>query len=223
MTDGTAVSRAPAPERTITVTGQGRALGRPDEAEVNLGVDFVRPTAGEARAAAAAAMTAVVAALGEAGVGPDDIRTTDLSLAAEIEYGPQGAPRRIGFRLANRVAIRVARTDDVARIVDSAITAGATSVDGVRFRVADPGEARRTALAGAMDDARAAAEAVAAAAGARLIGVRSIRETDGAAMPPGPRFALMEAGAVDTPVAPGLADVSATLEVSWAIDDAPPG
>jgi len=209
--------------RTITVRGHGRAAAQPDQAEVVLGVDFVRPKAGEARAAAASAMTAVVEALRAAGIRPDDIRTTDLSLGAEIEYRSDGQPRRTGFRLANRVAIVVRQPDDVARIIDVAIEAGATTVDGVSFRVGDETDARRAALGSAMADARAAAEAVAAAAGTRLVRVRSVRESDGIGMPPHPRMAMMEAKAADTPVVPGMAEIRASLEVTWEIEDAPAG
>ena len=206
-----------AAERAITVTGHGAAETAPDEAEVVLGVEIVRPTAAEARAHAADLMARVLAALQEAGVTDRDVRTTDLSLGAELEYRPDGPPRRLGFRLANRVAVRTA-PDGVARVVDGAVSAGATSLDGVSFHVRDEAGARREALRSAMDDARAGAEALAAAAGVALGAVRSVREVTDAAMPPVPRLARMELKAADTPVAPGLSRVDAAVEVSWEVD-----
>jgi uncharacterized protein len=204
-------------DRAITVLGHGVAETAPDEAEVMVGVEVVRPTAAEARSEAAAVMARVVGALREAGVGDRDVRTTDLSLGAELEYRPDGPPRRLGFRLANRVGIRTA-PDGVARVVDAAIGAGATSLDGVTFRVRDETAARREALASAVDDARAAAESIAAAAGVALGTVRSVREVADGAMPPVPRLARVELTAADTPVTPGASRIEASVEVAWGVD-----
>lgn len=204
-------------QRTITVVGHGATERAPDEAEVMLGVEVVRPTAAEARADAAAVMGGVLGALRATGVGDRDIRTTDLALGAELEYRPDGPPRRIGFRLANRLAVRAA-PDGVAGIVDGAVTAGATSLDGVLFRVRDESAARREALHAAVEDARAAAEAIAAAAGVGLGAVRSVREVTDAALPPAPRVARMELQAADTHVSPGVSRIEAAVEVTWEVD-----
>jgi uncharacterized protein YggE len=204
--------------RTITVRGHGRAEIPPDEAEVVLGVEIVRPTAGEARTEAATVMARVLEALGEAGLAPDDIRTSELSLGAEVEYRPDGPPRRAGFRLTNRVTARVGRPGGVAEVVDAAVGAGATTLDGVQFRVRDESEARRGALESAVADARTTAETVAAAAGARLGPVRTIREAADVGMPPMPRLARMELKAADTPMAPGLSRIEASIEVTWDLE-----
>ena len=203
--------------RTITVVGHGAAEAAPDQAEVVLGVDIVRATAVEARADAAAVMAAVVAAIRAAGIEERDLRTTDLSLGVELEYVPDGPPRRVGFRLANRVAIRTP-PDGIAAVVDGAIAAGATSLDGVSFRVRDETGPRREALRGAIEDARAAAAAIAAAAGVALGTVRSVREVSDVSVPPVPRLARMELTAAETHVAPGLSRVEAAVEVSWELE-----
>ena len=207
-----------ASEHGITVLGHGVATSAPDEAEVVLGVEVVRPTAAEARAEAAGIMGAVIEALRGAGITDRDVRTTDLSLGAELEYRPDGPPRRLGFRLANRVAIRTA-PDNVARVVDGAIGAGATSLDGVTFHARDETGGRREALRAAMEDARAAAEAVAAGAGVGLGAVRSVRELGEVGMHPVPRLAAMELKAAETPVAPGLSRIEASVEVAWDVED----
>ncbi len=209
MTDPTSIPR------TLTVAGHGRVSAPPDEAAVTLGVDVVRPTAAAARGAAADAMSAVVAAVRAVGVSAESMRTIDLAIGPETEYLPDGTMRRAGFRVSNRIAVRVSATHDVAGLVDAAVAAGATTLDGVQFGVADDGEARRAALAAAVDDARASAEAVARALGAGLGPVRSVREAPALDAPPRPHHATMEARAVETPVLPGPTDVRAFVEVTW--------
>lgn len=205
--------------RTLTVSGRGRASRPPDEAEITLGVDIVRPTATEARDAAASAMSRVIAAVLDQGVAADDARTSDLSLGPEIEYLPDGTMRRAGFRLTNRISVRVARPDEVAAILDAALEAGATAVEAVRFVLADERDARGAALAAAVEDARAGGEVLARAAGTTLGPVRSIREGSDGAAPPSPRYAVMEARAADTPVLAGTTEIHASVQVTWDLTD----
>src|SRR6478672_3207338 len=68
------------PEHTITVTGTGRVSLTPDVADLRVGVNITRPTATQARADAAAAMTRVVEAIKKGGVADKDVQTSALSL-----------------------------------------------------------------------------------------------------------------------------------------------
>lgn len=206
---------------SLTVTGHGRASAAAEEAEVSLGVDAVRPTAREARATAAEAMASVIASVQAAGIPAADVATSGLGLAAEMDYADAPAPRRVGFRLSNRVTVVVRDLERVSAVVDAGIEAGATAFDGVAFRVRDAAGLRRSALLAAVADARQSAEAIAAAAGLRLGATILIREgTPGG--PPSPRFAMMEAMA-STPVLPGSVEVEASIEASWRLEPADDG
>ena len=61
-------------------------------------------------------------------------------------------------------------------VVDGALGAGATSLDGLAFRVEDPSAAEAAARTAAVAQARARAEVLAAAADVRLAGVSDIVE-----------------------------------------------
>jgi hypothetical protein len=206
---------------TLTVTGHGRASAPADAAELSLGVELVRATAREARASAAEAMVAVIAAIRAAGVPDAGIRTSGLGLAAEMDYSDAAVPRRVGFRLTNRVTVVLEDVERVAAVVDAAIEAGATTFEGVSFRVRDAGGVRRAALLAAVADAGQSAEAIAAAAGLRLGEMTLLREGTPIGGP-SPRFAMMEALA-STPVLPGAVDVEASVEASWQVEPAEGG
>ena len=154
MSDPLAGAAPGSSTRSLTVRGHGRASLPADEADLTLGVELVRATAGEARDAAAEAMNRVLAALRAQGVADADLRTTDLALAPEIEYRPDGTSRRIGFRLSNRLTVRVHDPGAIPALVDGAVGAGATSLDGVSFRASDTASARQAALGAAILDAR---------------------------------------------------------------------
>ncbi len=64
----------------IVVSGSGRASAAPDLATLRLGVEAIEATVGEARTAAAEAMTAVMASVKEDGVEDKDIQTGYFSI-----------------------------------------------------------------------------------------------------------------------------------------------
>jgi len=74
------------PQGTIVVSGTGRVMLDPDIAELRLGVAVSRPSVEAARAAAAEAMTAILAAVTAAGVAKRDVRTTLLSVQPRYDY-----------------------------------------------------------------------------------------------------------------------------------------
>ena len=134
---------------TIVVGGTGRVSVQPDVADLRLGIAISRATVKDARAAAAAAMAAVLAAIEGAGVARADIRTTLLSVAPRYDYRDEG-PRLVGYDLANVVEVTVRDLDRLAGVIDGALEAGATSLDGLDFRLEDPREAERTARTSAV-------------------------------------------------------------------------
>ena len=212
---------APNGPGTIVVPGQGTVVVTPDVASLRLGVVVVRPTAGDARQAAATLMTAVVDALVAGGVERRDLRTSLVSLDAVRDYSSERGPRVTGYQLANSVEATVRRIDTVGALIDAALAAGATSMDGLSFRLADPGEALAEARRRAVVDARSRAETLASEAGVKLGRVVAIAE--GGYQPPGPPRPMAElrmasVADVATPVEAGTDELSVAVTVTFAID-----
>jgi uncharacterized protein YggE len=206
------------PEHTITVTGTGRVSLTPDVADLRVGVNITRPTAAQARADAAAAMTKVVDAIKKAGVADKDIQTSTLSLQPVYDYSNNGQGKLTGFQVVNIVAITVREIGKAGDLIDSAVTAGATSVDGVAFRVNDETGAESQARTAAVADARAKANALAAAAGVTIAGVSSIAEVSTSVPYPIPYAAAAPArDAMSTPVQPGTTEIDIVVTVVFRI------
>jgi uncharacterized protein YggE len=215
------LSAMPDPDRSsrIVVPGHGAVRVAPDVADVRLGVVTIRPTASEARAAAATTMDAVLAALRASGIPPRDLRTTLLSLDAVRDYS-DGSQRITGYQLANTVEVTIRAVDTTGPAVDAALGAGATSLDGLTFRLDDPTDALTEARRLAVADARRRAETLATEAGVRLGRVTGIVE--GGAVPPGPPrpVAMFRAKAemdASTPVESGTSELSVDLTVEFEI------
>jgi uncharacterized protein YggE len=203
---------------TIVVSGTGRVAVDPDVADLRLGVAIARPTVEAARAAAAEAMAAILAAVGAAGVERRDVRTTLLSVQPRYDYRDGKAPALTGYELANVVEVTVRDLGVLGPVVDGALTAGATSLDGLAFRVDDPREAERAARTAAVANARARAEVLAEAAGVALAAVTNIVEGGPPPTWPQPRATrMMVAADAGTPVEAGTTEIAVTVTVTFAI------
>ena len=220
-----AAAQEPAPR--IVVTGEGRAQTAPDRASFTAGVQAEALQAGEALAAASERMRAVFAALEGAGVAPEDLRTSELSVDPVWDHGPDGRqPRVRGFAATNLVTVTVrppaedAGTDALGRrlgtLIDAVGAAGANRIQGIGFEAADPVAALTAARRAAVEDARARAATLADAAGVALGPVLSIRE--GPAGGPGPMLARAEMAMDAAPVAPGVVDLAVRVEIVYAIE-----
>jgi uncharacterized protein YggE len=214
-TDGTT------PEHTIAVSGEGKVTVVPDMATVSLGVNVERDTAKAARQAAADQMTKIVAALKALGIADEDIATANVSLNPVYNYPVNAQPTIHSYQLQNTVTVTVRDINQVSDVVDNAVQAGATQVNGVSFDVKDRAASEAKAREAAVKDARAKADSIANGLGVSIQGVASVAEQVQTPVWYGPQFAAGAAAAPDksaqTPVLPGSTDVTITVQVSFLI------
>jgi uncharacterized protein len=206
-------------EHTISVSGTGRVIVSPDVADLRLGVSVTRKTVKEARSVAAEQMAKVIAALKKLGIADKDLQTTGLSLQPNYTYPNGGTPTQSGYTLSNGVAVTVRDLNKLGDAIDDGLAAGATTLDGVSFRVDDPAKAQDEARKQAMAQAKAKAQTLASGAGVSIKGVASINETS-AALPPPIYYGGAQLGAVKdsgTPIQVGTNDVMVTISVEYLI------
>ena len=151
-----------------------------------------------------------------------DVRTTLLSVQPRYDYRDGQAPKLTGYELANVVEVTVRDLDRVGDVVDGALGAGATSMDGLSFRVADPAPAEREARIRAMAAApRASADVLAEAAGLAIVwACRRCASKVTRRRPPTPRYKAermaLAAADVGTPVETGSMEIAVTRDVRAA-------
>lgn len=208
------------PEHTISVSGTGRVIISPDIADLRLGVSVTKPTVKAAREAAAASMTKIVAALKKLGIADADLQTSGLSLQPVYDYSNNGNPPKLtGYTLSNGVSVTVRDLDKIGDAIDDGLAAGATTLDGVTFRVDDPAKAQEQARKQAMTQAKSIADTLASSAGISITGVASISETSGPTPYP-VYYDAARAGAIAdsaTPVNVGTNEVTVTVSVVYLI------
>lgn len=208
-------------ERVITLQGHGEVNARPDRAVVRLGVRTEAESAAEALNQNNLRMQEVISATVEAGVSEDDIQTQGLRLSPIYSRGDDdGGDRTLtGFEAQNSISITIRNLDGLGELLDTVVNAGANTIEGIRFEVADIQTLRAEAREEAMNDAIDKAEQLTELAGAELGEVLTINET-GVTPPPRPVALEAEAAAgaaQAVPVAPGTQTIEADLQVSWRI------
>jgi uncharacterized protein YggE len=205
------------PEHTISVVGSGKVTVIPDMATIRLGVVIERPTAKAARNDAAAVMTRVVAAIRKLGIEDRDIATSVVSLGPVYDYRQGSTPKIRAYQLQNIVTVTVRKLDTMSDVIDDTVAAGATSVDGITFDVADRAAAEANAREAAVKDAKAKAQTLADGVGVRITGVASMSEQVSTPVWYGRAYAAAEAGDASTPILAGSTDVVITVSVSFLI------
>ena len=202
--------------RTLSVTGRGVEAIPTTQTQVALGVEVQGKTAAEVQQEAARRSSAVVALLRSRQV--QKLETTGITLSPNYTY-ENNQQRLIGYIATNTVSFRL-NTQSAGTLLDDAVQAGATRIQGVSFVATDSAieQAQKQALKKATQDAQAQADAVFSALNLKRGEILNI-QVNGASPPP-PMYrqlAASRAAAVDatTPVVGGEQQIEASVTLQF--------
>jgi uncharacterized protein YggE len=209
-------TRTPPPPQLV-VSSHAETKITPDRARVRISVQTRAANAAAAASENAQIQQRVFAALRALGIRNEDLSTTGYNVSPEYRHEPNREPRVVGYIVTNTVVAEVQRVDQVGRILDAALGAGANLISGLDFYPSNIETARREALENAIANARRDAEVMARAAGGTL---GTLLEASVGAYyrpPPQPRMAMMaaRAEAADTPISPGTETVAVDVTTRW--------
>ena len=202
--------------RTLSVTGRGVEAIPTTQTQVALGVEVQGKTAAEVQQDAARRSSAVVALLRSRQV--QKLETTGITLSPNYTY-ENNQQRLIGYIATNTVSFRL-NTQSAGTLLDDAVQAGATRIQGVSFVAADSAieQAQKQALKKATQDAQAQADAVFSALNLKRGEILNI-QVNGASPPP-PMYRQLAASrgpAADatTPVVGGEQQIEASVTLQF--------
>jgi uncharacterized protein YggE len=205
-------------ETKIIISGKGIIKAEADVAYVTLGVERTEETATKAQKVAAQKMNNVLASLKKMGIPKDKIETTHVSLQPSYQYD-KGKRTLVGYTASNQIKVTVDKLDDIGKVIDSSIAAGANNVNNIRFSVKEESTHKNAALKKAFEDAKAKAEVIAAASGLALSKIKSIQEAGARVIPPVSSMRTLAAegvgAAAETPVSPGKIEIHGNLTVIY--------
>lgn len=209
-------------EHIITVSGSGQAMGSPDVAFVELGVDVTDPDVGQAITQANETMDAVRQALIDAGVPEENLQTSDFNVYTEERRDPETfeqEPERI-YRVRNILRVKVEAIESLSDVMGAGLDAGANTVYNLSFTIDDPSALQAEARAAAIADARDRAEQLAEGLGVQVGSPVQVSESF-SSQPQVERVAMADAAGMggSPPISEGQLAVSVTVNVSFLIEE----
>ncbi len=208
------------PDRTLNVTGLGQVDITPDIAYIYIGIHTEGASASDAVKANNTQTEVLINALTESGVDAKDIRTTNFGIWPSTQYGPDGQALGTVYMVDNTVYVTVRELDGLGDLLDSAIEAGANSINSIQFDLADKTEALKEARADAVKNASEQAAELADAAGVQLGEIVNVTYFDSQPYPysvgkgGGGGGAGIEAA---VPIQPGQLSITANVSLTYEI------
>ena len=204
--------------RTLTVTGRGVEAIPTTQTLVRLGVEVQGKTAAEVQQEAARRSSAVVELLRSRQV--EKLETAGITLNPNYSY-ENNQQRLTGYTATNTVSFRI-NTASAGTLLDDAVRAGATRIQGVSFVAAESAieQAQKQALKKATQDAQSQADAVLSVLNLKRGDILGIQVNGASAPAPVYRQFALEArssGDATTPVVGGeqQVDASVTLQIGY--------
>ena len=157
------------PQRTMNVTGTGVVELIPDVAYIYIGVHTEDANIAEAVGTNNTKAQKVMSALQRFGVEAKDIQTSSFSIYPQQQYDKDGQLTGTIYAVDNTVYVTVRDLEKLGDLLEAGIDAGANSINGIQFDVADKSasitQAREAAVASARQQAEALSEATGVALG----------------------------------------------------------
>lgn len=224
---GAQTSQSAPPPLYVAASAVGETRVTPDRALVQVTVDSRGETAASAGADNRIKQERVIDAVKATGVAAPQIRTAGYRVHPEYAQPDRGkAPKVTGYRASNTIQVEVRTIENIGKVIDAALGAGATNISSVGLYASNTDSARREAVRLAVTKARGEAESAATAAGGTLGTLIELTidpggvprpllqhvVTTGAVLTSGGEMAVAPAF---TPVEPGESLVLAVVRVRW--------
>lgn len=215
----------PAPRSQVIVSGDSLVQAQPDTAVIQIAVVTQNKSALAAQEENARRSEAVSRAVRTAAGANAEIKTSGYTVQPQYQYRQNQTPLITGYEARNSVLVTLSELNRVGATVDAATTAGANSVDSLRFILRRDQPVRQQALADATREAMAKAQAVAAALGGRITRIVEVQEAGTVRPRPPVQFdgadtvqlrAVREN--VPTPIEAGTLDVTSQVQLTVEID-----
>jgi hypothetical protein len=205
----------------LTVSGTGLVRVSPDTASINLGVATQDTDVAQAVAASNLAAEAIINAVKNLGVAPEDVLTTYFNVSPQPMYDQNGQPTgQTNYWVNNTLVVTLRQVDQLGAVLQAAVDAGANSINGISFDLTDKSQAEEQARQAAIADAQQRAQRLATAAGTTLGEIVSIYTggySYGAINYVEAASSAGSAGGGTVPIAPGTFDVRIDVTLAYAL------
>ncbi|MDO8590648.1 MAG: SIMPL domain-containing protein [bacterium] len=169
------------PQTTITVSGKGDVVVKPDIATFSFSIDEESLVVGEAQDKVAKTEKEVLSFLEKAGVAKDDIKVSGYNIYPRYDYtrtSVYGGGKQVlaAYVVTESVEVKVRKTSDAGKIIGSMGELGVTNISSLTFSVDKQDDVVKQAREKAIADAKTNAKSLAKDLGVSLVRIVSFSE-----------------------------------------------
>ncbi|MDO8483225.1 MAG: SIMPL domain-containing protein [bacterium] len=173
-----------APQTTITVSGKGEVVVKPDIATFSFGIQEESLVVGDAQESVAKSEKEVLDFLEKSGVAKDDIKVSGYNIYPRYDYLRStiisgGKQSLAAYVVTESVEVKVRKTSDAGEIIGNLGEFGVTNLSGLTFGVDKQDDVVKQARDKAIADAKVNAKRLAKELGVSLARIVSFSENGG--------------------------------------------
>src|SRR3989344_3451175 len=172
---------------TVSFSGEGRVVAKPDIAKVQLSIVTEALTSKLAQDDNSKKSKSITDYLKKQNIEDKDIKTTGYNIYPQYKY-PQfgGQPQITDYQVNQSIEIKIRDLDKVSNILDGLVSAGANQVNDLSFEIDNPDTLKAEARAKAIADAKKKANELKSQVGISLGKIVNFSENTGGY--PGPVY-----------------------------------
>ena len=162
---------------TVSFSGEGKVLAKPDVAVVSLSILTEAVTSKEAQDANSEKSKKISDFLKNQKIEDKDIKTISYNIYPQYEYPRYGGvPRIRGYQVNQTMQVKIRDLDNASKILDGIVAAGTNQVNSLSFEIDEPEKLKAEARANAIADAKKKAGELKDQVGIRLGKIVSFSE-----------------------------------------------
>ncbi|MSU55127.1 MAG: DUF541 domain-containing protein [Candidatus Taylorbacteria bacterium] len=182
------IGKEVAVQTTITVSGKGEEVVKPDIATFNFGIQQESLVVGEAQNKVSKTENEILAFLKNGGVSTDDVKVSGYNIYPRYDYvktNDVGGGKQVlaTYVVSETVEVKVRKLSDAGKLIGSLGTQGATNLSGLSFSIDKQEVVMKVAQGKAIQDAKGKAEKLAKDLGVSLVRIVSFSENGGGYTP----------------------------------------
>lgn len=201
---------------SITVTGQGEIKAAPDQFLVRAVASREGDDINQMKQEVDREVAETLALARQLGVEDKHLRAATLSVQPQWEWQPQR--KMVGYRVWREINITTQGLESYAQLLEGMTRIGLSEVQPAGSKISNEEALRQQAMAAAVDNARARAQALATAAGRELGPVLTIQVQGGAPITPYPMMKMAASEAVSDSWAAGETRLVQEVLVRFLLD-----
>lgn len=203
---------------SISINGEGKVVGVPDVAGIQLGYSVEKSTVAEAQRDNSEKMNSLIKQLKkDFNIDSQDIETTNYNITPVYNWTDNKQVLR-GYQVSQNVNLKVRDLDKVSPILQAAGTAGLNQIGGLSFEIDNPEKLKQQAREMALKQAKEKAEALAKIAGVKLGKIISFTESANEPMPVYRSYDMLNSKAVAGEAAPTIEAGSSEIKITATVE-----